>query len=179
MLLQAHIAFLELIIDPACSTVFEADPPEKNIMKRPPRDLKVPLLNKNVIMLSIMQGLSILTVVFAVFMYYLYLGRSEDMARTLSFTTLVFANLMLIMTNLSWTQNIIRIIKQKNNALWIVEGSILAGFFAVLYLPFLRNLFHFSMLYPWDLLICFTGGVISLLWFEGLKFVGGREAAIT
>jgi len=89
MLLPAHIAFLELIIDPACSTVFEACPEEKNIMKRPPRNLKESLFNKKTLIFSLLQGFSILAVVFAVFVFALRLNKGEFEARTLSFATLV------------------------------------------------------------------------------------------
>ena len=93
MLLPAHIAFLELIIDPACSTVFESDPEEKNIMKRPPRNLGEPLFNKKAFILSLMQGMSILMAVFLVFIIALYLKKGELESRTLAFATLVFGDL--------------------------------------------------------------------------------------
>jgi len=175
VLLPAHIAFLELIIDPACSTVFEAEPEEDNIMNRPPRDLKDPLFNKKTFTLSLMQGLSILAVVFIVFLYALDLGKGEMEARTLSFTTLVIANLFLIITNLSWTQNVVEILKKKNQALWIVLIGTLLSLTLVLYVPFLRGLFHFSILHADDVMICFVGGIVSLLWFEGLKMLRTRS----
>ncbi len=174
VLLPAHIAFLELIIDPACSTVFEADPEEKNIMKRPPRNLSESLFNKKSLILSTLQGLSILAVVFVIYLFALYLGKGDGEARTLSFATLVFANLMLIATNLSWHQNLFVTIRAGNKALWYVLSAALAALLFILYLPFLRDIFHFSILHANDLLIALTGGIISLLWFEGLKFLSKR-----
>ncbi|MDD5660768.1 MAG: cation-translocating P-type ATPase [Candidatus Omnitrophica bacterium] len=168
-LLPAHIAFLELIIDPACSTVFEACPEEKNIMNRPPRNLAESLFGKKTFIFSLFQGLGILTAVFLVFVIALYFKKGELEARTLSFATLVFANLMLIVTNLSWSKNLTGIIKLKNKALWLVVAAAVGALFLVVYLPALRNLFHFSVLSVFDLFIAFLCGTISLLWFEVFK----------
>jgi P-type Ca2+ transporter type 2C len=85
---------------------------------------------------------------------------------------MVFANLMLILTNLSWKQNIYRIVRQKNAALWWVMGGTLTALAVVLYTPGLRSLFHFEVLHANDLLIALLGGVASLAWFEGLKLLG-------
>ncbi|MEI8349003.1 MAG: cation-translocating P-type ATPase [Candidatus Omnitrophota bacterium] len=168
-LLPAHIAFLELIIDPACSTVFEACPEEKNIMKRPPRNLRESLFNKKAFLFSLLQGLSILAAAFTVFVLALYLKKGDLEARTLSFATMVFANIMLIITNLSWSKNIIGIIKSKNKALWWVILGALVALAMAIYIPALRNLFHFSVLSAQEILITFIGGITSLIWFEGLK----------
>ncbi len=169
VLLPVHIAFLELIIDPACSIVFEACPDEKNIMNRPPRNLKESLFGKKVFIFSLLQGLGILIAVFLVFILALYLKKGELEARTLSFTTLVFANIMLIITNLSWSKNLVGIVKAKNKALWLVVIGALSALGLAIYLPVVRNIFHFSVLSVWDLLIALASGMVSLLWFEGFK----------
>ncbi len=174
VLLPAHIAFLELIIDPACSTVFEACPDEKNIMKRPPRNLRESLFNEKTFIFSLLQGLSVLAFVFIVFWLALYLKKGELEARTLAFATLVFANVMLITTNLSWSKNLIGIIKSKNQALWWVVCGALVALGLVIYLPMLRNLFHFSVLSLEDFLIALISGIVSLAWFEGLKALNKR-----
>ncbi|MDD4909037.1 MAG: cation-translocating P-type ATPase, partial [Candidatus Omnitrophica bacterium] len=169
-LLPAHIAFLELIIDPACSTVFEACPEDKDIMKKPPRDLSESLFNRKTFIFSLLQGVSVLAVVFAVYVFALYIEKDEFQARTLAFTTLVFANIMMIMTNLSWSKNLIWIIKSKNKALWYVVSGAVGALALVIYVPALRGLFHFSVLHPDDLLITLLSAIASLAWFEGLKF---------
>ncbi len=169
VLLPAHIAFLELVIDPACSTVFEAEPEESGIMDRPPRNLKEPLFNRQALTISLLQGLSVLAIVFIIFLAGLYFGKSEMEARTLAFTTIVFANLLLIITNLSWKHNLITILKTKNTALWCVITGALIALFLTLYLPFLQSLFHFSVLHPNDLFYCMLGAAVSLLWFEVVK----------
>ena len=175
VLLPAHIAFLELIIDPACSTVFESDPEEKHIMERPPRNLREPLFDKKAFLVSLLQGLSVLIVSFIVFLLALHLKKGEREARTLTFATLVFANLMLILTNLSWSQHIFKIVRSKNDALRSVVIGALVALLLVLYVPFLRRLFHFSILEGPDILITFASGIVSLLWFEGLKMFHSRS----
>jgi Ca2+-transporting ATPase len=169
VLLPAHIAFLELIIDPACSTVFESCPEERNIMKKPPRNLGAALFNRRAFIFSLLQGISVLAVVFIVYVFALNLDKGEPEARTLAFATLVFANITLIITNLSWTQGFIKIIKSGNRALWWVISAALVALMGVLYVPFLRNLFHFAYLNSDDVAITLFGGVISLAWFEALK----------
>jgi Ca2+-transporting ATPase len=169
VLLPAHIAFLELIIDPACSTVFEAEPEEKNIMGRPPRNLKEKLFGKKSMMVSLFQGISVLAVVIIVFLLALYLGKGEPEARTLTFTTLVIANLTLIVANLSWSGDVIRTNYSENKALWLVIGGALLLLILVLYVPALRDLFHFSALHLEDLLIVFAAGILSVVWFRLLS----------
>ena len=168
ILLPAHIAFLELIIDPACSTVFEAEPEEKNIMKRPPRDLKEKLFGKKNVLGSFLQGISVLVVVIFVFLLALTMGKSDTEARSLTFATLVIANLTLIIAGLSWETSLIRV-NPENKALWLVIAGALGSLLLVLNIPVLRNLFHFSELHFSDLLIVFLAGVSSVLWFKILN----------
>lgn len=171
VLLPVHIVFLELIIDPACSVVFEAEPEEERVMSRPPRNLREPLFDRQTVAFSLLQGVSVLLVVLAVFAIAMRRGLGEDDARALSFTTLIIANLGLILTNRSWSRSILQTLRSPNTALWWVVGGALFFLGTVLYVPFLRTLFHFDMLHPFDLVICLAGGIVSILWFEGLKIV--------
>lgn len=169
VLLPVHVVFLELIIDPACSVVFEAEPEEEGVMSRRPRDPKKPLFGRSTIALSLLQGLSVLIIVLAVYAVSLYRGQGEMEARALTFTTLIFANLGLILTNRSWSRTILETLGTPNAALWWVIGGALVFLGAVLYIPFLRDLFRFAFLHFIDLAICFMAGIASILWFEGLK----------
>lgn len=101
----------------------------------------------------------------------LYRGQGEFDARALTFTTLILANLGLILSEHSSSFTVLKTLRSSNSALWwvIVGGFLFLAL--VLYIPFLRNLFSFSFLYPLDLVICFGGGTISLLWFELLKIL--------
>lgn len=169
VLLPAHIAFLELIIDPACSTVFEAEPEEKNIMNRSPRNLQERLFGRKNLVLSLVQGISMLAGVIAVFLYALYMGKGEVDARTLTFATLVIANLTLIVANLSWSQSLIKTLSSENKALRYVLAGALSGLLLVLYVPALRSMFRFSLLHGDDLLIVFVVGILSIVWLRLLK----------
>jgi len=168
-LLPVHIVFLELIIDPACSVVFEAEPEEPNVMKRPPRNPKEPLIGRRTLGLSLLQGVCVLSIVLIVFSIALTRGSGELEARALTFTTLIVANLGLILTNRSWSRSIAKMWRLPNAALWWVIGGAAVFLGLVLYVPFLRNLFHLGVLHPVDLTLCLAAGIVSIVWFEGLK----------
>jgi Ca2+-transporting ATPase len=168
-LLPVHILFLELVIDPACSIGFEAEPEEANVMRRPPRDSKESLFGRRLLGLGLLQGASVLLIVMAMYLSALLGWQDELDAIALSFTTLVVANLGLIFTNRSWSSPIWSTLRTPNPALWFVLGGTLIFLGLVLYVPFLRNLFHFSTLHPDDIAICLAGGFVSILWFEWLK----------
>lgn len=169
VLLPVHIVFLELIIDPACSVAFEAEPEDPRIMNRPPRNLREQLFDRQTVVYSAMQGAVVLAVVLAVFIIAINRGQGELDARALSFTTLIVANLCLILTNRSWSQVILSTLRTPNTALWWVVGGALLVLGMVLYVPFLRDLFRFDRLHSVDLAICLSAGIVSVLWFEGLK----------
>ncbi len=175
VLLPVHIVFLELIIDPACSIVFEAEAEEKDVMTRPPRKRDAPLFGSRTVGISLLQGLSVLVVLLVVYLISLKRGQDEGDARALAFTTLIVANIGLIFVNRSWTRVIVDTLRLPNAALWWVTGGALLLLGLVLYVPFLRDLFHFSLLHPMDLMICLGAGVVSILWFEILKFVHRRK----
>ena len=177
VLLPVHVVFLELIIDPACSVVFEAEPEEADVMQRRPRDPKKPLFSRRNLALSFLQGFIVLAIVLAVYATSLYRGQGEAEARALTFTTLIVANLGLILTNRSWSRTILETLRTPNRALWWVVGGALVFLAAVLYIPFLRELFGFAYLHFLDIAICFMAGITSILWFEGLKMINGRRGS--
>lgn len=171
VLLPIHVAFLHLIIDPACSIVLEAEPAELNVMNRPPRNPMEPLFGRKTIGLALMQGLGSLAIVVTIFGISVYRNQGELDARALTFTTLILANLGLILSERSSSHLSLKVLKDPNPALWWVIGGGLVFLVLVLYIPFLRNLFSFSFLHSTDLAICLAGGAISLVWFECLKLL--------
>ncbi len=175
ILLPVHILFLELIIDPSCTMIFEAEQAEQNIMARPPRGPHERLLGLKSLGVSLLQGLSVLFIVLGVFLAARRLGHSDDNARGLTFSALVITNLGLILTNRSWTRTIWSMMKAPNAALrWVVIGAI--GFLGlVLFIPALQSLFHFAAPHRIDLIICLTAGAVSIGWFEGLKLIRKRK----
>jgi len=169
MLMPAHIAFLELIIDPSCSVVFEAGREEADIMSRPPRRAGEPLFSRKMVILSLLQGLSVLAVVLFIYIRTIKSGGNENHSRALTFSALVFANLMLILSNLSWKDCFAKIMRTAGGAFWWVSAGAVFVLVSVIYFPFLRDIFHFEPLSAGDLLIAFCAGVASLAWFEILK----------
>ena len=145
-------------------------------MKRKPRDPKKPLFSRRNVALSFLQGFVVLVIVLSVYAFSLYRSLGEAEARTLTFTTLIVANLGLILTNRSWSRTILETLESPNSALWWVVGGALVFLAAVLYIPFLRELFGFAYLHFLDIAICFMAGIASILWFEGLKFIYGRRS---
>jgi Ca2+-transporting ATPase len=164
-----HIAFLELIIDPACSLIFEAEPEEKDIMQRPPRPIGERLFNRRMIALSLLQGTGVLLIVLGIFGLAMYRGQGEADARTLTFTALILANLSLIYTNRSWTRGAGPLLRSRNAAMWRVVGAALIFLAVVLSVPVLRGLFDFTILHPNDVVLCFAAGLVSVAWLEALK----------
>ncbi|MFA5864154.1 MAG: cation-translocating P-type ATPase [Phycisphaerae bacterium] len=179
VLFPVHIVFLELIIDPACSLIFEAEPDEANVMSRPPRKLSEPLFSKRTVCISLLQGLSVLLIILAVFLTARYWGHNDREARALAFTTLIIANLGLILINRSWTRTMFSMLKSPNRALWYVLGGAMIFLGLVLNIPFLRNLFLFEKLGLNDLVICLGAGIVSIIWFEFLKILNRRRNSST
>jgi len=175
LFMPIHIAFLHLIIDPACSIVYEVEPAEADAMNRPPRDPKEPLFSKRVLLLSTLQGLGVLAMLLAVFGVCLGRGQGELEARTLAFTTLIIANLGLMMTNRSWTSTIGKILRAPNTALWWVTGGAVIFLGLVLNIPFLREIFRFSLIHPVDVVICVSAGILSVVWFELFKLLSRKR----
>jgi len=169
ILLPFHVAFLHLIIDPACSIVLEAEREESTLMQQAPRGAKEPLFGKSTFTISLLQGLSVLGVVLIVFAAAHYNGRADEEARALTFTTLVLANLALIFTNRSWRRTIPGTLHVPNPALWWVVGGTLTFLGLVLFVPYSRTLLRFSVLHLHDFAICLGAAMCSVLWFETFK----------
>jgi Ca2+-transporting ATPase len=168
VLFPLHIAFLELVIDPACSMVFENEPSEADVMQRAPRDVNTPLFAGMTLVLALLQGLGVLVAVMGAYAW----GASwltETAARAFAFTTLVMGNLALIFSNRSSSGSLWRSLRVPNRTLWIVTGVTLGLLGLALYLPWLSRLFFFSPLSAPDLLTAIALGLLSVVWFEAIK----------
>jgi len=177
LLLPAHIAFLELVIDPACSTVFEAEPEDEDVMLLPPRDLKRPLFDTPTIALSLLQGFSVFAVVAGVFFVSIQMGKTDIESRTMAFAALVVSNLLLIITNLSWSKSLIGILRTPNKALYSVVGGAISALVLINAIPFFRDVFHFSPLHTDDIIVISVSGMVGMMWFEFVKRVIRIRAA--
>ncbi|OIQ85043.1 calcium-transporting ATPase 1 [mine drainage metagenome] len=166
-----HIVFLEMIINPACSIAFEAEPAEANVMHRPPRPPKEPLFGRRILLISLFQGFVVLLVALLVLAYALFNGQSDESVRTLTFSVLVVGNLGLILVNRSWRRTILQTLNNRNPALWWVVGGALTFLILAMTVPFLRGVFHFSAITVPQFALCTLAGLVSVLWFEVYKMV--------
>jgi Ca2+-transporting ATPase len=174
ILLPVHILFLELIIDPSCTMIYEAEQAEANIMKRPPRSTSERLFGARMLVSALLQGFFVLALALGIFVAARALGHEEGIARGMAFTTLVVANLGIILTNRSWSRSIWKMAMVPNSAVWWVIGGTILFLTLALTVPPLRNLFHFAPLHRIDLLICVGAGAISMVWFEILRIINCR-----
>jgi Ca2+-transporting ATPase len=168
LLLPVHIVFLELIIDPACSLIFEAERAEPDIMRRRPRAQGERLFSVPTVVVAVLQGLSVLAACLAIFVLARG-GHGPDAARALTFSALVVSLLAIILMNRSWARSTIAMLGERNPALWwVVAGA--AGFLSVvLVVPAVRTLFSFAPLHAQDVGLSLAAGLACLAWFEVLK----------
>jgi len=169
MLLPAHIAFLELIIDPACSTVFESEKESSETMNQPPRSINESIFNRWTTTVSILQGFGILLTTVLLFLYALKSGRSEEQVRSFAFVSLIISNILLIVVNLSRRNNIIKTLIKGNRVLWSVVGGAVTCLLVVLYVPFFSKMFHLAPLSFLEFSAIGAVSLLGLLWYEILK----------
>ncbi len=175
LLLPVHIAFLELIIDPSCTLIYEAEEAEDDLMRRPPRDSNERLFSTRTILLSVLQGTSVLAVCLTVFLL-ARRGHPPDTARALTFATLVMSFVAVITVNRSWTRSLFAMLRVKNTAFrWVVAGA-LALLGVMLFVPPVQRLFHFGPVHLYDLGWAALAAPACLIWFELLKRLRGRAA---
>jgi P-type Ca2+ transporter type 2C len=169
LLYPAHIAFLELIIDPACSLAFENEPADDEAMRRPPRTPAEPVLSPRDFTMAFLQGSGALGLVAAAFAFSLTV-LPEASARAATFATLVTANLALLFSNLSRRRSVMRALVDTNRIPLILAGITMSVLFLLFYIPFLAASFRFSAPSILMLLIAIALGAASAVWFEFLKY---------
>jgi Ca2+-transporting ATPase len=171
LFMPVHIAFLELIIDPVCSVVFEAEPEEAGIMRRPPRQPGTSLLSRPLMLWSLGQGALMLVLVAGWYAWLPYQGVGEAMARTGGFIALVSANVALIISNRSFDNQLWASLMRPNRSLWLMLAATVSLLMLVLVWPTLTHLFQFAWPAPWVLIGSLSLGVLTLLFLEMLKRV--------
>ncbi len=164
-----HIIFLELVMGPTCSIVYENEPIEKNIMLQKPRPFTTTFFNWKELSTSIIQGLMITFGMLIIYQEALQMGYNENITRTMVFTGLVTANIFLTLVNRSFYYSIFTTLRYKNNWIPIIIGITIILTGLLLYIKPLNNFFEFEYLNSNQLLIAIGLGSVSVLWYELVK----------
>lgn len=169
-----HVIFLELIMGPTCSIVYENEPMEKETMTQKPRKMTETFLNWKELSISIIQGLMITAGVLFAYQLTVQQGGDEATTRAMVFTTLIFANILLSLVNRSFVYSVFESFKYRNKLFPIVIGTTLILLFAILYIPSFARFFQVNSLNIQELATSFLIAAVSVLWFEGYKWVKRR-----
>jgi Ca2+-transporting ATPase len=161
-----HIAFLEMIIDPVCSLVFEAETEERDIMRRPPRAPDEPLLTKSLLVWSALQGGLALALTGAVMVTANAYGMPENEVRALTFFSLVFVILSLIFVNRSFSTSLVEAFTRPNRTLAVIVTFVAAVLTVSLAWRVAADLFRFGPLHADDLAVTIAAALISLVLLE-------------
>jgi len=143
VLTPIHIVFLEFIIDPSCTIIFENEKESKNIMSRLPRKLNSSIFNKRMVLGNIAQGLLIAASVVVSFKVMLMLGWGEDEARGITFLILVVANILLVLV-ISGKQAIANIFHRENMAMLVILLITSVSLLLIYNVPYLLDMFKFA-----------------------------------
>lgn len=166
-----HVIFLELVMGPTCSIVYENEPIEKDAMQRPPRVLTDTFLNWRELMVSIIQGLVITAGILWIYQYSVHLGNDEPTTRAWVFSTLIFANILLSLVNRSFHYSIFESFKNRNYLLVGISALVLVLLFVILYVKPVSGFFSVAPLTVKELGLTFLTAAVSVLWFEIYKLL--------
>jgi Ca2+-transporting ATPase len=165
-----HIIFLELIMGPTCSIIYENEPMEKNTMLEKPRLFTTSFFNWKELTTSIVQGLMITAGTLVVYQYAVYQGFSESLTRTMVFAVLITANIFLTLVNRSFYYSVFTTWRYKNNLILLIIGITITITALLLFVPPLTTFFEFETPNIPELLICIGIGFLSVIWYEVVKW---------
>jgi len=166
-----HVIFLELIMGPTCSIVYENEPMEKNTMLQKPRKMTDTFLNWRELIMSIIQGLVITAALLFAYQYTVQNGGNEEKTRAIVFTTLIFANVLLSYTNRSFYYSIFESFRNRNFLLLGVTFATLTLLFSILFIGPFTLFFQVTSLDFAEIGFAFMVAGISVLWFEIYKWI--------
>jgi Ca2+-transporting ATPase len=169
VLTPVHIAFLEMVIDPACSIVFEAETDEEDVMRRPPRSAGSELLSARMVGWSVLQGTLAFAAVAAVYAAGLARGMPETELRALVFVSLVLINASLILVNRSFRGSLLVALCRRNLSLWVLASAVAAILAVTLTWQPAMDLFRFGPLHLDDLGLSLLAGGLILTVLESAK----------
>lgn len=170
-----HVIFLELIMGPTCSIAYENEPMEKGLMNRPPRKMTDSLFTWRELSRSLLQGAMLTAGLMILFYMVVRGGHSETTTRTMIFTTLVFANILLTLAGRSLTDPIYKTITYQNNLIPIVIGiTLVLLILSIFWSPAMR-IFEFENLSSIQILICAGMAAVSVLWIDLFKLFTTKQ----
>ncbi|MCC7030370.1 MAG: cation-translocating P-type ATPase [Chitinophagaceae bacterium] len=164
-----HIIFLEIIMGPTCSVIYENEPMEANTMLQKPKPFSTTFFNWRELSTSIIQGLVITAATLSVYQFAVHNAYSEALTRTMVFTVLITANIFLTLINRSFYYSILTTLKYKNKMVLLIIFASVAIVGLILSIKPFTAFFEFETLSLFQLLICIAIGFVSVIWFEGVK----------
>jgi P-type Ca2+ transporter type 2C len=165
-----HIIFLELVMGPTCSIIYENEPIERNSMFQKPRAFTSTFFNLKELATSIIQGLVITAGTLFIYQYAVHHELNEPITRTMVFTVLIAANIVLTLVNRSFYYSILTTVRYKNNLVVLIIGITIFITGLLLYVKPLSNFFEFESLNFMQLSIAIATGLLSVIWYEGVKW---------
>ena len=174
ILSPVHVIFLELIMGPTCSIIFENEPMEKNTMLQKPRPFVSSFFNWKELITSVIQGLVITVGALFAYQYAVSQGLDETVTRAMVFTVLIVANIILTLVNRSFYYSIFTTLLYKNNLVLMIIGITVSITGLLLFVPALAHFFEFGTLTVSQLLISIAIGFMSVIWYEFVK-IGTRH----
>jgi Ca2+-transporting ATPase len=169
-----HIIFLELIMGPTCSIIYENEPLEKNVMEQKPRPFTTTFFNLRELTTSIIQGLIITLGALCIYQYAAQNGHDEATTRTMVFVMLVAANIFLTLVNRSFYYSVITTTGYKNNLVPLIILITVALTGLMLYVNPITRFFEFEHLSGTELMIVTVVGFVSVIWIEVTKWMNRR-----
>jgi Ca2+-transporting ATPase len=171
-----HVIFLELIMGPTCSIIFENEPIEPDSMNKSPRKLSTSFFSFNELFMSIIQGIVITGFCLGLGYYYMENEHTIAEVRTIIYTTLIFSNIFLTLSNRSFYYSVLTTIQYKNVLIpLILSVSLIILLLSIYFTPF-QNIFQFVPLEAIDLTFCLIAAFVGVMWVEIVKFLKRRIA---
>lgn len=176
VLLPIEVVILELIIDPACTIVFEGEPVSQSVMEEPPRRVDAPMFGWREFAVALLQGLVLLVMVLAVYFGAMASGIDDPSVRSITFVTLVVGNIALILVNRSRHLSALRALRSRRNRALLVVVGIAAGMLILLIaVPPVRTALDLGPLTLVEWAAAIAAGLASVAWFEAYRWLRGRE----
>lgn len=165
-----HVIFLELIMGPTCSIIYENEPMEANTMNECPRPISATFFSWSELYTSIIQGLVITAGTLLIYQYALTQNLDEDSTRTMVFTVMISANIMLTLVNRSFYYSIWTTLFYKNKLVALILSLTTLLTIGLIYLPVPASFFGFKPLELKLLMLSIGVGFVSSAWYEIIKW---------